>query len=361
MVTKKDSNNNKIMNRSSSLDSFVPFFAGGIAGINEIVITYPLEYLKTTLQLQQYFQSGSDSSRKSISSISKGISSTKSLKETRPTQTQNLGSHLPRTSFQTLPSLLKYTYEQKGMIGFYQGLSPWLLFAFPRSAIRFSTFEATKTLFLKNVNDGKKLEEKSVDLSPIQAMIAGSIAGAMEWAIVGTPMQCLQIRLSHDSYTKKRFEGKIGNAISSIVREDGIWKGLYAGIGPTVLKGLVNNCIRFSTMQELKKYYESNYRTKSSSEEAFNMTETMLMGCLAGGISAFCTHPIDTVKSNVQLLGEKGAGTSFNCLKYLIKEKGFLFLYKGFLPRFIRVSLEIGFHFTLYDKYSEVIRKYLVE
>ena len=98
MVTKKDSNNNKIMNRSSLLDSFVPFFAGGIAGINEIVITYPLEYLKTTLQLQQYFQTGSESSRSSISSISKGISSTKSLNSIRPTQTQNLGNQRLRVN-----------------------------------------------------------------------------------------------------------------------------------------------------------------------------------------------------------------------------------------------------------------------
>ena len=89
------------------------------------------------------------------------------------------------------------------------------------------------------------------------------------------------------------------------------------------------------------------------------MTETMLIGCVSGGISAFCTHPIDTVKSNVQLLGEKGAGSAFQCLKYLIKEKGFLFLYKGFSPRFIRVSLEIGFHFTLYEKYSHIIRDLL--
>lgn len=354
MTNEKPSDKNNIKDRRrSQWDSFVPFLAGGIAGINEIVITYPLEYMKTTLQLQQYFQSGAQTQnlKQKVPPVtaSKGMSST-TTKARQPT-----------LSFQSLPTLLKYTYEQKGMVGFYQGLSPWLLFAFPRSAIRFSTFEATKTLLLERTNHGKKTEEQSFNLSPLQAMFAGSIAGAMEWAIVGTPMQCLQIRLSHDSYTKKRFQGKIGTAIATIVREDGIWKGLYAGIGPTVLKGLVNNCIRFSTMQEFKKYYENNFRSKPSSEEPFNMTETMLMGCISGGISAFCTHPIDTVKSNVQLLGEKGAGSALDCLKKLIKEKGVLFLYKGFLPRFIRVSLEIGFHFTLYEKYGEMIRDLLVE
>lgn len=349
-------NNNKNNGNNSVRKSWtvIPFLAGGIAGINEILLTYPLEYLKTTLQLQQHFQPSSQNVKLKSSA-----------------------------SFQTLPTLLKYTYEQKGIIGFYQGLSPWLLFAFPRSAIRFSTFETVKSLFLENntifggteenynsnnekassksdqtnlTSKPKAKPENNNGLSPVQAMIAGSLAGTMEWGLVGTTMQCLQIRMSHDAYTKKRFQGKLGKAISIIVREDGVWKGLYAGIGPTVLKGLVNNCIRFATMQELKNYYESYYRSMSVTEKPFTMTETMAMGCLSGGISAFCTHPIDTVKSNVQLLGEKGAGSAFQCLKYLVKNKGILFLYKGFGPRFIRVSLEIGLHFTLYDQYCELLR-----
>lgn len=35
----------------------------------------------------------------------------------------------------------------------------------------------------------------------------------------------------------------------------GVRRGLYGGVGPTVLKGAVNNCIRFSTFNELKHLY----------------------------------------------------------------------------------------------------------
>lgn len=36
----------------------------------------------------------------------------------------------------------------------------------------------------------------------------------------------------------------------------GFWRGLYAGVGPTVLKGGVNNCIRFSAFNEMKHLYQ---------------------------------------------------------------------------------------------------------
>jgi hypothetical protein len=36
---------------------------------------------------------------------------------------------------------------------------------------------------------------------------------------------------------------------------------------------------------------------------ALNAGESMLLGAVAGGLSAVATHPIDTVKSNMQALG----------------------------------------------------------
>lgn len=39
-------------------------------------------------------------------------------------------------------------------------------------------------------------------------------------------------------------------------RRAGFWRGLYAGVGPTVLKGGVNNCIRFSAFNEMKHLYQ---------------------------------------------------------------------------------------------------------
>ncbi len=179
----------------------------------------------------------------------------------------------------------------------------------------------------------------------------------VEFLTVGTPMQCIQIKMAHDAYSlQPRFQG-FASAALGIVREEGFWRGLYAGVGPTVLKGGLNNCIRFSTFAEMKhmyQQYKSGRDDVGVGHEAagLNAAESMLLGAISGGISAVATHPIDTIKSNMQALGGGGYTSSFDCFVKIVKQQGISGLYRGMMPRFVRVCLEIGLHFTLFDRIS---------
>lgn len=44
-------------------------------------------------------------------------------------------------AYSTWTELLRYTYSNHGLRGFYRGLPPGLLFAFPRGMVRFFTYE----------------------------------------------------------------------------------------------------------------------------------------------------------------------------------------------------------------------------
>ena len=85
---------------------------------------------------------------------------------------------------------------------------------------------------------------------------------------------------------------------------------------------------------------------------SLNPLESMLLGAISGGLSALATHPIDTVKSNMQSLGGGGYRNSLHCVTEIIRTQGVGGLYRGLLPRFIRVCLEIGIHFTIYERIS---------
>lgn len=175
-------------------------------------------------------------------------------------------------------------------------------------------------------------------------------------------MQCIQIKMAQDSYSlTPRFRG-FADAVVGIVRTEGFWGGLYAGVGPTVLKGALNNCIRFSTFSEMKHLYQQ-YKAGSSSSSSssttnllvetlapLNAAESMLLGAISGGLSAVATHPIDTVKSNMQSIGGGGYSSSWDCFTKILQTQGLAGLYRGMSPRFIRVCLEIGLHFTLYER-----------
>ncbi len=106
-----------------------PFVAGGLTGGLEILVTFPMEFVKCQLQLKHHYQ---------------------------------------LNAFSGPVDCVFYTLRTKGPLGLYKGLSPWLVFAFPRSAVRFSTYDYVSHALQ---SDGKKLD-------PLYAMMAGTVAGS---------------------------------------------------------------------------------------------------------------------------------------------------------------------------------------
>jgi len=235
--------------------------------------------------------------------------------------------------------VIRGTLQTRGPIGLYRGLPPWLFFAFPRRAIRFGTFEAT-TAYLCD-GRGKKP-------SASVALVSGCVAGAWESALGQCPCQNLQIKQLHDANREggPRYRGFV-HAAWRISVEHGIARGLFAGLAPTVLKGATNNAIRFSVFGELK-HNAQQRRKKQHKDEQLSVPETLTCGAVAGGISAVVTHPIDTVKANMQGLAAGHYTSSIDCLKKLAQDHP-LTLYRGIGPRLVRVCLESALHFSLYD------------
>lgn len=149
---------------------------------------------------------------------------------------------------------------------------------------------------------------------------------------------------------------------------------MYGGVGPTMLKGAINNCIRFSTFSEMKHLYEKTFLAgdgvvvaggKEQEQEpqqrrrSINALESMFLGSISGGLSAVVTHPIDTIKSNMQSLGGGGYKNSIDCMMKIMARDGIKGLYRGLEVRIVRVCMEIGLQFTLYDIISKELDRML--
>eukprot|EP00964_Phaeocystis_antarctica_P123133 scaffold86790_cov73-Phaeocystis_antarctica.AAC.5 len=135
-----------------------PVLAGWIAGSLEIVVTYPLEFVKTQLQLQV---------------TSSALYST----ETRYTG--------------TLDCIRRTVRGQHGPLGLYQGGASWLVAAGPRAAVRFGSFGA-----LSDSAAGQALRERHG--RAVSDLAAGLFSGALEAALVQTPNQAIQVKMVHD-------------------------------------------------------------------------------------------------------------------------------------------------------------------
>ena len=179
-----------------------PFLAGGISGVLEICITYPLEFIKNSLQLQPGRFAGP--------------------------------VHAART----------LTKEQ-GVRVLYRGLPSWLLFSFPRSAIRYTGFS-----FFSDILDASRAFSWIDDGTTRRAArdgIAGILAGGIEAVTCLVPCQNLSIKITHDANLPVRdrtFSPRFLPAAAQIFMANGV-RGMLAGAGPTLFKNCLNQSIRF--------------------------------------------------------------------------------------------------------------------
>jgi len=130
------------------------------------------------------------------------------------------------------------TIRRKGFSGLYEGLTPWLVFSLPRSAIKFATFEFLMARQSRDTDLGaapkgrrgrrnqsvKEPQQESDSTSSLRlraSFLCGGAAGAMEWGLAGTPMQNISIKMLHDA---NRSDGKQFKGLASAVYQ--IWKRL---------------------------------------------------------------------------------------------------------------------------------------
>lgn len=161
-------------------------FAGGIAGAIEICITYPTEFIKTHLQLDETGD---------------------------------------KKKYDGIIDCLKKTLKTHGFFGLYRGLSILLVGTIPKNAVRFGTFEFYK----------EHLALPSGNLSLGGRFLCGLGAGVNEAIVVVTPMETIKVKFINDRRREEpRYRGFI-HGIAMIIKVDGMG-GLYKGVTTTVLK-----------------------------------------------------------------------------------------------------------------------------
>jgi len=270
--------------------------AGGISGALEICCTFPLEYVKTVSQLS--------------------------------------------TKQSSAMTVIKDTMKTSGPLGFYRGLSSMVYFATPKAAIRFSSFEAASNSMRDG--NGKPL------FGGMTSFVAGLIAGTAEAIFVTTPQETIKIKLIDDQFKSEtpRFQGFF-HGVRTIVAEEGL-VGCYQGLLPTILKVATAQGTRFGVFNVIP----SSYRKTPIG--------TAACGAFAGGVSVVLFQGIDVVKSRMQGLGASRYTSALDCLQKIIKEEGFMALYKGVGPRMSRVCCEVAITMTLYGEVVKLLNKYWV-
>jgi len=284
---------------SSSVKGII---AGGITGGIEICITFPTEYVKTQLQLDER-------------------------------------SAKPR--YTGIGDVVKQTMKSHGFFGLYRGLSVLLYGSIPKSAVRFGAFEELK----------KRNVDERGNLAPSKRILCGLGAGVAEAIFAVTPMETVKVKFINDQQSANpRFKG-FSHGVREIVRTEGIG-GVYKGVTATILKQGSNQMIRFGTMETLKDWWRGG-----DPNAHVNKAVVGGFGAIAGAASVFGNTPIDVVKTRMQGLDAKKYKNTFHCFMQIAKHEGFFAFYKGTVPRLGRVCLDVAITFMIYDSFMDLFNR----
>ncbi len=273
----------------------VALAAGCIAGGIEAIAVWPMEYMKTQLQLSR-----------------------------------NVGSQKP--PFTTVTGGLKWTLQNRGFLALYRGLDVTLLFSIPKAGIRFGANDACK----------KILRDKDGKLSSARQFLAGVGAGVTEAIFAVTPMETVKTKLIETN-------SGLVKGVKAIVKEDGIG-GLYKGLSATILKQSTNQGFRFMAFNKYKDYMLAG-------RDKLSPIESLVGGMASGCFSTICNNPFDVVKTQMQGMHASQYSNTFDCFKQILKTEGPKGFYKGVIPRLGRVVPGQGIIFMSYESIADGIRK----
>ncbi|KAI9354546.1 mitochondrial carrier domain-containing protein [Zopfochytrium polystomum] len=262
------------------LPIYMNIAAGAIAGVTEILICYPLDVVKTRFQLQV---SGQDAAYKSITDAFSKI------------------------------------VRQEGPGALYRGILPPIMVEAPKRAIKFSA----------NAEYGKVYKALGVKDQQTMSILTGMSAGATEALVVVSP-DLVKIRLQ-DKANAGKYKGT-SDAFVKIYREEG-FRGFWKGLEATALRHIVWNAGYFGVIHAVKANLP---KAKTKNEQLWN---NFLAGAIGGTVGTILNTPFDVVKSRVQgqIVGTK-YNWAFPALATITKEEGFSALYKGFVPKVLRLG-----------------------
>ncbi|XP_018804215.1 PREDICTED: mitochondrial 2-oxodicarboxylate carrier [Bactrocera latifrons] len=263
--------------------------AGGSAGFVEVCIMQPLDVVKTRMQLQ--------------------------------TTTKALGESHYNGVFDCFAKM----YRQEGLFSFWKGILPPVIAETPKRAIKFVCFEQTKPLFLFGAPAP----------TPLTFSLAGLTAGLIE-AIAVNPFEVVKVAQQADRSKMKEAESTWSVA-KRIVKTDGLgFRGLNKGVTATMGRNGTFNMVYFGFYHSVKNYvpaFEDNTQ---------EFIRKVLIGFTSGTLACFINIPFDVAKSRIQgpqpqagVVKYKG---TFRSIGIVYREEGFRALYKGLVPKVMRLG-----------------------
>ncbi|KAL6547513.1 Mitochondrial carrier protein CoAc1 [Orobanche hederae] len=246
---------------------------------------------------------------------------------------------------------LKKVLKHEGVAGFYKGNGASILRIVPYAALHFMTYEQYRLWILDNYS--------ALGTGPVVDLLAGSASGGT--AVLCTyPLDLARTKLAYQIVDTKgtmqrgtrqlnanpAYSG-IKNVMERVYKESGV-RGLYRGIGPTLIGILPYAGLKFYVYEELKRHVPEDHQK--------SILMRLSCGALAGLFGQTFTYPLDVVRRQMQVEHVQSSaqgGLTYRSTSHglvsIVRNQGWRQLFAGLSINYIKIVPSVAIGFTAYD------------
>lgn len=257
------------------------------------------------------------------------------------------------TPGQSLASMFLQIIKREGPLALYSGLSASLLRQGTYSTARFGVYESLKQQLqgytygspspssnsvpdhVQNhlVKPQSEVVQQQQTLSALillpLSMFAGAVGGA-----VGNPADVVNVRMQNDRSLPENLRRNYRNAfdgLAQITKSDGVL-GLYTGLGPNIARGVLMTAAQVVSYDEAKHGLVAGFGLDPASK-----TTHFTASLFAALVATTVCSPVDVIKTRVMEAGPSNK-KPIQILREAIKTEGPAFMFRGWLPSFMRLG-----------------------
>ncbi|KYN14171.1 PREDICTED: mitochondrial 2-oxodicarboxylate carrier isoform X1 [Trachymyrmex cornetzi] len=289
-------------------EAVIQIGAGGSAGFIEVCIMHPMDLVKTRFQLQ--------------------------VKTTKSDPLYYTG----------IRDCMTKMYKTEGLPAFWKGILPPILVETPKRAVKFFTFEQYKQFFLFGASAP----------TPLTFSCAGFFAGVTE-AILVNPFEMVKVKLQSNRKHIKESPSTFAVTKEIISKYGFGLNGLNKGLSATIMRNAVFNSFYFGFYHSVKGYISVR------KEPWLEFLSKIAIGFVSGTVASCLNIPFDVAKSRIQGSqdGTQYKGT-LNTMHIIYKREGFRALYKGLVPKVLRLGPGGAIMLVVYDYMHVFLTKKLI-
>lgn len=169
--------------------------------------------------------------------------------------------------------------------------------------------------------------------------------------MAGTPGDILNVRMQNDASLPAEQRRNYKNAIDGLirmVREEGVGS-IFRGIWPNSTRAVLMTASQLATYDVFKK--ELLQRTSLGDSLVTHFTASLMAGFVA---TTVCS-PVDVIKTRIMSAHTKES--AFVVIKRVTASEGLRWIFKGWVPSFIRLGPQTICTFMFLEQHKKIYRK----